>query len=186
MSVRAIDLRRGQAFVYKGNVHVCESNEKVAKGKGQSYQVVEFRNAKTGQLFKERFRTTEEFEDAFIDRKEMEYLYSTGTAHVVMDPESYEQVELPAELIGEKSVYLQPNCTLNVSFVDGETAAVDLPATVELTVTDTPPEIKGATATNQLKDAACEGGARVKVPPFVVNGTKIKVDTRSGEYISRA
>ncbi len=186
MSIEAIDLRRGKAFIYKSNVCVVVDNVKVAKGKGQSYQVVQFKNVRTGQLFKERFRTTESFEEAFVDRKEMEYLYSDGSSHVLMDGESYEQVNIPAELIGEKSVYLTPNCIISATFVEGECVLAELPNTVELEIKDTPPEVKGATATNQLKEATCEGGARVRVPPFIENGTKIKVDTRTGEYLGRA
>ncbi len=186
MSIKAIDLRRGKAFVFKGEVHVVVDNEKVAKGKGQSYQNVQFRNARTGRLFKERFRTTEDFEEAFVDRKEMEYLYSDGAGHVVMDGETFDQIHIPSELIGDKAVYLTPNCQLGIAFVENEAISAELPNTVELEVADTPPEVKGATATNQLKDAVCQGGAKVRVPPFVENGTKIKVDTRTGEYLSRA
>jgi len=186
MSIRAIDLRRGKGVYWDNQVWVVHSREHVVKGKGQSYVQIELRNAQTGRIVKNRFRIDESLEEAFFDRKEMEYLYSDGQSHVVMDGESFEQIHLPADLIGDKSVYLAPNIMLGVSFVDGRPISAELPNTVELTVVDTPPELKGATATSQLKDAACEGGARVKVPPFVVNGTVIKVDTRTGEYLSRA
>jgi elongation factor P len=116
----------------------------------------------------------------------MEYLYSDASSHVVMDPDTFEQVHLPAELIGDQKVYLVPNIHLQVAFVDGKAVTVDLPNTVELTVAQTPPQVKSATATSQMKEAVCEGGARIKVPAFVENGTKVKVDTRTGEYISRA
>ena len=91
----------------------------------------------------------------------------------------------PADLIGDRSAYLTPNITLDVTFVEGKPVLADLPNTVELTITETPPEVKGATVTSQLKDAVCEGGARVKVPAFVVTGMKIRVDTRTGEYLGR-
>ena len=120
-----------------------------------------------------------------IDRKSMEFLYEDGMGYVVMDPETFDQVTIPGDLIGDQKVYLQPNIELQVAFFEGTPLTVELPVTVELTVVDTPPVVKGATATNQLKDAECEGGARVRVPPFVDNGTVIKVDTRSGEYLSR-
>jgi elongation factor P len=116
----------------------------------------------------------------------MEFLYAQSAGYVVMDPETFEQTTLPAELIGDQAVYLTPNTEVEVSYVDGQPMLVELPNTVELTVTDTPPQVKGATATNQLKDAECEGGARIKVPPFIENGTVVKVDTRTGEYIGRA
>jgi elongation factor P len=186
MSIKAIDIRRGQIVGYKDALWAIVKNEKVAKGNWRSYQVIQLKNVQSGQLIEERFRTDDQFEEVFFDRRPMEYLYSDGAHHVVMDPESFEQIELPAELIGDDAVYLAPNITLQVGFVEGRAITVELPNTVELTVTDTPPQVKGATATGQLKEAVCEGGARVKVPSFVENGTKVKVDTRSGEYLGRA
>ncbi len=185
MAIRAIDLRRGMAVNYKDGIWVCTSNEKVAKGKGHSYQSISLKNAQTGQLISERFRTTEQFEQAIIDRKQLEYLYSDGGSHVLMDPESFEQIQVPAELIGDNSVYLTENLPIEVAFVDGQPVTAELPNTVELKVVDTTPQVKGATATGQLKDAICEGGARIRVPSFVENGTLVKVDTRNGEYLGR-
>ena len=186
MAVKAIELRRGQAVSYKGGVWVCITNEKIAKGKGQSYQSVSLKNIKTGQLISERFRTTTDFEQAIVDRKKLEYLYSEADSHILMDPETFDQTPIPAELIGDRSVYLTENLPIEITSVQGQPVTAELPNTVELKVVDTPPQIKGATATNQLKDATCEGGAVVKVPPFVEKNTVIKVDTRTGEYISRA
>ena len=186
MSIRAIHVKGGQAVRYRDGVWTVVSNEKVAKGKGRSYQTIQLRNIETGQLITERFRTTEEFEEVFVDRREMEYLYSDGDGHVLMDLESYEQMHVPAEMVGDKSVFLTPNVRVQVCIIEGKVVGVELPNTVVLTVTDTPPQIKGATATNQDKEAACDTGARVKVPPFIENGERIEVDTRSGEYIGRA
>jgi elongation factor P len=186
MSVKALHLRRGQGVQWEGQVWVVFSTTHVVKGKGQSYMQIELKNAKTGQLIGRRFRVDEQLDEAFFERKKMEYLYSDGSNLVVMDPETYDQVEMPKELVGDKEVYLAPNMELDISFAEGQAASIELPNTVELTVVDTPPVLRGATATNQLKDAVCEGGARVRVPPFVENGTVIKVDTRSGEYLSRA
>jgi elongation factor P len=186
MSIEASDLRRGQTVYHKNGVWVCIENLKVAKGKGQSYQTIQLKNVKTGQLIKERFRTTEDFEQAQVDKKTMTYLYSDGEGHVVMDNESYEQIHLPADLIGDQSVYLKEDIELQVAFVEGAPVIVELPNTVDLTVTETPPQIKGATATNQPKEAICEGGAKIRVPPFVNVGTVIRVDTRTNEYVSRA
>ena len=185
MAVKANDLKRGIAVNYKNGIWACVDNSKVAKGKGQSYQSITLKNIKTGQVINERFRTTEDFEQAIVDHKTYEYLYSDANGHIVMDPESYEQVSLPEEFIGDLKVYLTENVAIEVTIVEGTPVIAELPNTVELTVTDTPPQIKGATATNQLKDAVCEGGARIKVPPFVENGTKVSVDTRTGEYLGR-
>lgn len=185
MGIKAVDVRRGMAVQHKNGIWVIMDNQKVAKGNWRSYQVIQLKNLTTGQLIEDRFRTDEQFEQAMLDRKDMEYLYSEANSVVVMDPGSYEQVNIPMELIGDSKVFLVPNMVLQIAFVDGKPVTVELPNTVELTVVDTPPEVKGATATNQMKDAECEGGARVKVPPFVVIGTKIKVDTRNGEYLGR-
>ena len=186
MSIKASELRRGMAVSYKHGVWICTGNEKIAKGKGQSYQSVSLKKIKTGQCLTERFRTTAEFEQAIVERKSFEYLYSDASGHVLMDTESYEQFSLPTELVGDGSVYLTENIQIEVSFVDGRPVVAELPFVVELKIVDTPPQIKGATATNQLKDAICEGGAKVRVPPFVENGEVVKVDTRSGEYLGRA
>jgi elongation factor P len=171
---------------YKDGVWVCQENTKIAKGKGQSYQSISLKNISSGQLIEERFRTTEDFEPVHVDRKVMEYLYTDNQGIVVMDPESYEQVTIPMDLVADQAVYLKENIALEIAFIKGNPITLELPNTVELTVTDTPPQIKGATATNQYKDATCEGGAIIKVPPFIENGELIKVDTRTGEYIGRA
>ena len=185
MSIRALDLRRGMGVKYKDAVWAVFSREHVVKGKGQSFVQIELKHAKTGQIIGQRFRVNESLEEAFFDRKPMEYLYRDGQNFVVMDNESYEQYEIPADLIGDDSVYMKENTQVEIAFAEGELVSVELPNTVELEVVDTPPPIKGATATNQLKDAVCDTGAKVKVPPFVVNGTMIKVDTRTGEYLGR-
>ena len=186
MAIKANDLRRGQAVQYKDGVWACVTNEKIAKGKGQSYQSISLKNVHTGQLISERFRTTAQFEQAIVDRKKLEYLYSEGTSHVLMDGDTFDQISIPASLIGDRSVYLTENLPIEMCFVEGQAITAELPNTVELMVVDTPPQIRGATATNQLKDAECEVGARIRVPAFVEKGTVVKVDTRTGEYLGRA
>jgi elongation factor P len=121
-----------------------------------------------------------------MERKPMEYLYSTVGSHVLMDMKTYEEVSIPADLIGDKAVYLTPNLEVVISLVDGKPIIAEMPNTVELVVIDTPPEVKSATVTNVMKEAACEGGAKIKVPPFIQKGTKVKVDTRTGEYMGKA
>jgi elongation factor P len=186
MAIKAIDLRRGMGVSFRDRVWVIHSSTHVPKGKGRSYQQIELKSVTDGTIIRERFRTEEQLEQAIFERKPMEYLYSEGDRHIVMDLETYEQVELSDDLIGDQRVYLTPNIPVDVSLVEDRPVSVELPNTVELTVVDVPPAVKGATVTNQLKDALCEGGARVRVPGFVENGTVIKVDTRTGEYLSRA
>ncbi len=187
MAIKAIDLRRGMAVVYKdGGLWTCVDNQKVAKGNWRSYQVIQLKNLITGQLIEERFRTDEGFEQAILDRKPMEYLFTEGKNIIAMDPDSYEQIPIPEELIGDGKKFLQPNILLMVAMVDGKPVTAELPNTVELVVKDTPPEVKGATVTNVGKEAILDGGAVIKVPQFIKVGEKIKIDTRTGEYLSRA
>jgi elongation factor P len=186
MSVKAISLRRGQGVLYESGIWVVFSASHVAKGNKASYMQVELRSAKTGQIIARRFRVDENVEEAFFERKKMEYLYSEGQNLIMMDPTNYEQLEVPISLLGDKEVYLVSNMELEVSYAQGECIGVELPNTVELKILETPPGLKGATATNQLKEAVCEGGARIKIPAFVENGTVIKVDTRTNDYLGRA
>ena len=185
MAIKAIDLRRGMAVNYEDGLWTCVDNQKVAKGNWRSYQVIQLKNIKTGQLIEKRFHTDEAFEEVFLERKTMEYLYTSGDNHVVMDMQTYEEFNLPADMIGSASVYLTPNLPIQVGVINDKPVTIDLPNTVELLIVETPPEVKGATATNQQKEALCEGGARVRVPAFINNGTKIKVDTRTGEYLGK-
>ncbi|MCP4375453.1 MAG: elongation factor P [bacterium] len=185
MSVRAIDLRRGIGVKYKNVVWVVFEATHVVKGKGPSCMQAKLKDVKTGRMIEQRFNPNERLEEIFFDRKQMTYLYSDPNSHVLMDAD-YEQVEVPLELIGDKSVYLQSDMEIEVTFVEGRATSAELPNTVELKVEDTTPQVKGATATNQNKDAVLEGGAKIKVPPFVENGTVVKVDTRTNEYLSRA
>jgi len=186
MSVKAIHLKRGMGIHYKSGVWIVQDNQKVAKGNWRSSQVIQLRNVATGMLIEERFRTEEEFEQAITERKTMNYLYTAAAAHVFMDMESFEEFHVPLDTVGDQAVFLQPNLEVTIGIVEGKPVFVDLPTTVELVIKDTPPEIKGATATHQLKDAVCEGGARIKVPPFITSGERVKVDTRTGQYLSRA
>jgi elongation factor P len=116
----------------------------------------------------------------------MEYLFEQGGKHTFMDLESYEQVELSKEFVGELPLYILPNNQVVVLWCDGKPISVEMPLTVALTITDTPPGIKGATATNQLKEATCETGLKTRVPPFITTGEKIIVSTEDGAYRERA
>jgi len=185
-TIKAIDLRRGMGVSWKNGIWIVVENNKVAKGNWRSSQVLTLKNLKNGQVLDERFRTDELFEQAIFERRPMNYLYSEADNHVFMDNQSYEEIRVPVALVGGQSVYLTPNLEVIVGFVDEKAVQLELPSSVELVVTDVPPELKGATVTNNLKDAVCEGGARVRVPAFVNNGDHILVDTRSGEYLSRA
>jgi elongation factor P len=186
MPIKAIDVRSGQGVIWKDAIWIVQENQKVAKGKGRSYQSIRLKNLKTGQVVEDRFRTEDEFEQAIITRKPAQYLYTDANGHVFMDMETFEEVRVPDELIGDQRVYLTPSLEVTLGRLEGNPITLELPFTVVLEVEETPPQLKGATATNQLKDADCKGGAKVKVPPFIEKGEKIKIDTRTGEYIERA
>ncbi len=185
MSIKASNLRNGMGVKWKDGIWIVFKVDHVVKGKGGSLMQIDLRNAKTGQLVPQRFGVNDKLEEVYFDRKKMEYLYSDNSNHVLMD-ESYEQFEVPKELLGELSVYLTENLPMEVCIAEGKIMSIEIPHTVTLKITDTPPQVKGATATNQYKEAICEGGAKVKVPPFVNNEEEIIVDTRTGEYVSRA
>ena len=186
MGTRSINLRKGMGVSYEGENWLVWSVDHVQKGKGASFMQIELRAVGSGRIVKNRFRPDEQLDEIFFNRKKMEYLYRAGDNLVLMDPESFDQVEISVELVGDRDVFLIENCQLEVAFIESECVQCELPNTVTLTVTDTPPQVKGATATNQLKDAICDSGAKVKVPPFVENGEQINVDTRTGEYLGRA
>ena len=186
MAKKINDFSRGQGVYWKDQIWIIHSMDHVKPGKGPAYLQTELRNPITGQIANNRFRPEETLEPVHFDRKKYEFLYSDAKSHVFMDVETYEQFELSKEHIGENEVYLTANCQVELCAAEGKIISVELPNTAELKVVETPPQVKGATATNQVKDAICEGGARIKVPAFVENGTMVKVDTRTGEYLGRA
>jgi len=186
MAIKMSELNRGQGIRWRDDIWIIEKMEHIKPGKGPAYLQTDLKNAVTGKSAQNRFRPEETVEPVFFKQKKGKYLYSDSKNHIIMDEETYEQIEIPLELIGKKFVYLSEDCDITICMVDGRIITVELPFTVRLKVTDTPPVLKGATATNQLKDAVCEGGAKLKVPSFIENGTIIEVDTRSDEYIGKA
>lgn len=184
--IRAIDLRRGRAVLYDDTIYTVKEATHVAKGNKQSFMQVKLKNVQTGQIIDVRFRVDETVEVPFLETREYEYLYEEGEQLVCMDTSTYEQINIPKELVGEAVVFLKPNERLTVQMHEGSVVTADLPNTVELEVVDAPPVVKGATVTNQPKVVTVETGAKVKVPPFIATGDRIRVDTRSGEYLERA
>ena len=184
--IKAIDLRKGRTVLHEGELYIVHESEHVTRGKGRSLMQIKLKNYKTGVILDLRFNVDEKVETPFVDSKTFEYLYQDGEQFVLMDTENFEQVNVPGDIVGDATRFLKPNEKIACQIYEGQIISFELPFTVELEVTDTPPAIKGATATNQLKEAILETGAKVRVPPFVENGTVIRVDTRTGEYIERA
>ncbi len=158
----------------------------VKPGKGAAFVRSKLKNVETGQVVEKTFRAGEKAAKAMLDRREMQYLYKEGKEYVMMDNETYEQLQLTEEQIGDGIKYLKENMIVQVLMHDGRIIGVDLPAHVILEVTDTPPSEKGSTAHGGTKPATLETGAVVNVPFFISNGDKIRVDTRTNEYLDRA
>ena len=158
----------------------------VTPGNLRGFVRVKFRNIRTGALADQKLRSEDFVDRATLDEREMQYLYRDGDAFHFMDTASYEQLHIDAEALGENVNYLIPDALIKVEFYGTEPVGIELPQTVDLVVEDTAPGIKGATASNQIKPARLETGLVVNVPPFVNNGDKIRVNTETGEYLSRA
>jgi len=157
----------------------------VKPGKGAAFVKTKLKKVETGQVVERTFRAGEKVARAMLDRRAMQYLYKEGADFVMMDGETYEQISLSENQIGDGIKYLKENMNLSVLLHDGKVIGVDLPMQVELEVTDTPPSEKGNTSSGGTKRATLETGAIVNVPFFVANGDKIRVDTRTNEYLDR-
>jgi len=184
--VKANDLKSGMAVNVDGTLYVVLNTEHVKPGKGPAYVQIKIKAVSTGSVGEKRLRAVEDIEQAILDRRVMQYLYTDSSGHVFMDNETYEQFTLPADLLGDAMLYLKENTDITVLVYEGRPVTIELPKTVELTVTDTAPQAKGATATNQLKEAELETGLKTRVPPFIENGEVVKVSTDDGSYLGRA
>ena len=158
----------------------------VTPGNLRGFVRVKFRNIRSGTLSDQKLRSEDFVERATLDEREMQYMYNDGDSYYFMDTESYDQVHISSEALGESVNYLIPEMLIRVELYGSEPVGIELPQTVDLLVQDTPPAIKGATASAQLKPATLETGLVVQVPPFVSAGDRIRVNTETGEYQSRA
>ena len=184
--IRAVDLRKGRTILHEGNLVVVHEVRNVAKGNMASLMQAKLKNLKTGVITAVRFRVDERIEVPFVESKDYEFLYQDGDHYVVMDLESYDQFNISADLVGEAARWLKPNERVSCQIHDGQMISFEIPHVVELQVTDAPPVVKGATATNQSKGVVLETGAKIRVPPFIDQGEVVRVDTRTGEYVERA
>jgi len=184
--MKATELRPGVAVNMDGRVLVVVKTDHVKPGKGPAYIQAKMRDITGSGTMEKRFNSSDNIDGATLDRREMEFLYDSGDMFTFMDMEDYDQIELPADLVGNDKHFLTPNLRLIILFHDGKPVLLELPGSVDVEVTDTPPGIKGATVTNQLKEAECDTGLKTRVPPFIEIGEKIKVNTSDGSYISRS
>ncbi len=183
--MRASEMRKGQTVKIDGRLYAIVDYQHVKLGKGGAVYQTKLKSLADGTIQNVRLRSEETVEEAYLDKRTYEYLYSAGSEHVLMDTTTYDQISLDDDAFGDAQKYLKPNTQLQVSMYENKPLIVSLPNTVDLEVTDTPPEIKGATATNQNKPATLETGLVVQVPPFIKMGEIIRVDTRTGEYLTR-
>jgi elongation factor P len=185
MSIPATQMRPGMVIKYKDDLHLVFSVEHRTPGNLRAFIQAKLRNVRTGAMFTERFRSPDPIDRVFVDEVKMEYLYNDGDDYYFMD-ESFEQTVLKRESLGDAVDYLLPNLTIAVSFHDGKAVGIELPLVVEMTVVETEPGIKSATASSVSKPAKLETGLVVQVPAFINEGEKIRVDTAEGAYMSRA
>jgi elongation factor P len=157
----------------------------VTPGKGPGHVQAKMKNIETGTNVQHRFRSDEKFEKIFLDRKQMQYLFSADGMHTFMDTETYEQVALSDEIMGHAVNYLIPDLEIEVEYLEAKPVGVELPTTVDLTVTETTPHLKGSTVTSSYKPATVETGLEVQVPPYIENGTKVRIDTREDKFLSK-
>lgn len=179
------DLRPGAVIMFNGEMNVVLESEHRTPGNLRAFYQVKMRNMKTGKLNENRFRSGESIEFIRVERSDYQYLYKDGETLFFMEPSTYEQVPVNAELLGNGINYLTENQIVQLAFVDGSVISAELPPNVILTVTHTEPGLKGDTATNVLKPATMETGVQVGVPLFINEGDKIKIDTRTGSYVER-
>jgi elongation factor P len=181
----ATRLRKGMIIKLDNELFRIHDLMHVTPGNLRGFVRVKARNLRTQTMSEQKLRSEDVIERATLDEKEMQYLYSDGDGYHFMDTESYEQIHMSADALGDAVGYLKPEMTINVEFYGTEAVGIELPQTVDLKVVETVPAIKGSTATNQLKPATVETGVIVHVPPFIDEGDRIRVNTETGEYLSR-
>ncbi len=186
MAIPATQLRPGMVIKHNNDLHGVFSVEHRTPGNLRAFIQAKLRNLRTGAMFEYRFRSSDAIDKVTVDEIQMEYLYNDGDAYYFMNTENYEQTHLTRDILGDAVDYLIPNLQIQVEFFDGKAVGVELPQTVDLTVVETEPGLKSATATNVTKPAKTETGLIVQVPPFINEGEKIRVDTSEGAYLSRA
>ena len=184
--ITAGDFRNGVTFDMDGNVFQIVEFQHVKPGKGAAFVRTKIRNVITGATREQTFNPSDKFPPAFVERREMQYLYVDGGLYYFMDNETYENVPISENLLGDAFKFIKENMNVKVLSFKGSVFGVEPPFFVELEITKTDPGLKGDTATNTLKPAILETGAEIRVPLFINEGDRIRIDTRTGEYMERA
>ncbi len=186
MKINGNQITPGNVLEHKGGLWVAVKTNAVKPGKGGAFNQVELKNLIDGTKLNERFRADETVEKVRLDQKDFQFLYSQGDQLVFMDLESYEQLELAEDFVGERAAFLQDGMTVTVELYDGRPIGITLPQHVTLEVTEADPVVKGQTAASSYKPAKMENGVRIMVPPFITTGERIIVDTNELTYVKRA
>ena len=186
MAIPATQMRPGMIIKFNNELHTVFAVEHRTPGNLRAFIQAKLRNLRTGSMFEHRFRSPDPIEKVIVDEIPMEFLYNDGDDYYFMDTKSYEQTNLKRDTLGDAVEFLTANLQITVSIFDGVPVGIELPQTVELTVVQTEPGLKSATASSVTKPARLETGLTVQVPPFINEGEKIRVDTAEGVYLSRA
>ncbi len=186
MKINGNEIRPGNVIEHKGGLWAAVKVQAVKPGKGGAFAQVELKNLVDGTKLNERFRASETVERVRLEQKDFQFLYAEGDMLVFMDTETYEQIELAREFVGDRAAFLQDGMTVVVESHEGKPIGVSLPDHVTLTVSEAEPVVKGQTATSSYKPAIMENGVRVMVPPFITVGERIVVDTNDITYVKRA
>ena len=184
--ITAGDFRNGVTFEMDGQVCQVVEFQHVKPGKGAAFVRTKIKNVITGAVTERTFSPTDKFENAYVERREMQYLYAYGDLYYFMDMDTFEQIPIDSHVLGDSLKFVKEEMMVKILSYKGNVFAVEPPTFVELEVTATEPGVRGDTATNTMKPATLETGAEIKVPLFINIGDKIKIDTRVGEYLSRA
>jgi elongation factor P len=180
------EISPGTLINYDGGLWIAVKTVKVKPGKGGAYNQVELKNVTSGTKLNQRFRSDEAVDEAYLDKKDFQFLFASGDMLTFMDMESYEQIELATDFVGDQAQFLQDGMKTLVQLYEGRPIGIKLPTQVTLTVTEADPVLKGGTAAPSFKTAVLENGLKVQVPPFVGAGEKIIVATEDGSYVRRA
>ena len=186
MRINAIDLRPGNVLEHQNKLWLVLKREIVQPGKGGAFTQIEIRDLRSGNKATERFRTQESVERVRLDEKEMQFLYMEGENATFMDNDSFEQVQVPRELIGDPADFLQDGMVCKVMTYEGTPLSVEMPPSAVFEVVEADPVVRGQTASSSYKPGKLENGRRVMIPPFIEAGTRIVVNTADGSYVERA
>ena len=186
MKISGVDIRPGNILEYEGGIWKVAKTQHTQPGKGGAFMQVEMKNLIDGRRTNVRFRSADTVERVRLDTKEFQYLYAEGDQLVFMDKETYEQIQLPTDLLGDAAAFLQDGMDVTLELYDERPISVELPEQVEATIVEADAVVKGQTASSSYKPAVLDNGVRVMVPPHIESGTRIIVDVYAREYVRKA